>query len=67
MKLKFMSFALLLALIAFIGCNDVAIDEDSADAGSSKSQVAMVEINADNFDSIVNGQTPVILDFWAPW
>lgn len=27
----------------------------------------VLEITADNFDEIVNAETPTLVDFWAPW
>jgi thioredoxin 1 len=27
----------------------------------------VVELNKDNFEKVVNGEKPVLVDFWAPW
>jgi thioredoxin len=29
--------------------------------------VATVELNKDNFESVITGNSMVIVDFWAPW
>ncbi len=26
-----------------------------------------IEITADNFDALINSDTPTLVDFWAPW
>ena len=28
---------------------------------------AITEVNASNFDSLLQEQLPVLIDFWAPW
>ena len=28
---------------------------------------AITEVNASNFDSLLQEQLPVLVDFWAPW
>ena len=27
----------------------------------------VIEITEDNFDALVNAETPTLVDFWAPW
>lgn len=27
----------------------------------------VIEINQENFNEIINSDTPVVVDFWAPW
>lgn len=27
----------------------------------------MLELNKDNFEEEVNGESPILVDFWAPW
>lgn len=27
----------------------------------------VIEITEDNFDTLVNAETPTLVDFWAPW
>lgn len=77
MKMKNSFLLLLMAAALFaVGCNDVAVDNDATDAGSGTETSAhdgdhgehvLATITDENYEDFVNGDTPVILDFWAPW
>lgn len=66
MKTKFYNIGLLLTLIvAVAGCSDIELDRDSVDGVGSGHTT--IEITSENFEEIANGNTPVLLDFWATW
>ena len=74
MKMKNSFLLLLMAVALFaLGCNDVAVDVDATDAGSGTETSAhdgdhvLATITDENYEDFINGDTPVILDFWAPW
>ncbi len=79
MKMKNSFLLLLMAVALFaVGCNDVAVDNDATDAGSGTETSAhdadgdhgehvLATITDENYEDFINGDTPVILDFWAPW
>jgi thioredoxin 1 len=39
----------------------------SSSSSSSASNPNLVELAENNFDSVVNGDKPVLVDFWATW
>ena len=67
--MKFLYSLGLLTLVSLTlvaaGCNNpetVSTTENAVDGHAE-----IVEVTLDNYDELVNGDTPVLLDFWATW
>ncbi len=43
------------------------IDQASKHSTQVSNEVKIIELNEGNFDSVINGNKPVLVDFWASW
>lgn len=67
MKSNWLILALLVVGVTLLGGCEKPAEETQQTASHSDGAHATVEVTADNFEALVNGDTPVLLDFWATW